>query len=110
MKIILPSLIIAAISASFAVAQTSLPASAQGNAGAPNGTSALQPGASADFRLPDDPSAPKNPVPADGGELLMRRVHNSLAQISSISARVRYRVELFGHQLVGEGIYLQQDS
>jgi hypothetical protein len=111
MKIILPSLLIGLFSASFALAQDPVPreTAPATRAGTPAGN-ATAGSNSAGFQLPDDPSAPVQAEPADGGELLLRRVHSLLAATSSISARVRYRVDLFGHQLVGEGIYLQQGA
>jgi hypothetical protein len=112
MKIILPSLLIGLFSASFALAQgpAAPPASAPSSAVAPVEPRVAARQSPAGFQLPDDPSTPVQAEPADGGELLMRRVHGLLASTASISSRVRYRVDLFGHQLVGEGIYLQQGA
>ena len=112
MKIILPSLLIGLFSASFALAQqpVSPDAAPATRAGAPAGNTASAGGNNPGFQLPTDPSTPVQAEPANGGELLMRRVHDLLTATNSISARVRYRVDLFGHQLVGEGIYLQQGA
>ncbi len=95
MKIILPSLLIIGLAGGLVQAQTG------GNSTDPR------------FELPVDPataSLSSADRTASGGDLLAQRVAAALAQHKSISARVRYRVDLVGHQLVGEGIYLQLGS
>jgi hypothetical protein len=112
MKIILPSLLMVLFFAGFAQAQSSAPAdfASPPNAVAPAPVRNPSGRSNPDFQLPNDPQAASLASPVDGGELLIRRVRETLAKINSISARVRYRVDLFGHQLVGEGIYLQQTT
>ncbi len=93
MKTIFPSLLIIGVAAGLARAQVQ------------------SGGQDARFQLPVDPmKAPLAPGvgQASGGDLLMQQVGAVMARHQSVSGRVRYRVDLFGHQLVGEGQYLQQ--
>jgi hypothetical protein len=95
MKIILPSLLIIGLTAG-------------GDALGQAGIAAVD----RQFQLPADPAtAPlSSSQAAAGGDLMILQAADRLAKCRSISARVRYRVELFGHELVGEGIYVQQGT
>jgi hypothetical protein len=54
-------------------------------------------------------NAPANPAAeSSSGGALLRHVIESVDSQASISAKVRHRIDLLGHPLIGSGIYLQQ--
>jgi hypothetical protein len=46
--------------------------------------------------------------PPDGAELFIERMLAAANQLQSVQARIRYRANLFGQQIIGAGLYLQQ--
>ncbi len=54
-------------------------------------------------------NAPANPAAeSSSGDALLRHVIAAVDSQTSISAKVRQRIDLLGHPLIGSGIYLQQ--
>ena len=53
--------------------------------------------------------APANPsAESSSGDALLRHVIAAVDSQTSISAKVRHRIDLLGHPLIGSGVYLQQ--
>jgi hypothetical protein len=126
MKVILPSLVIASLAVGLLRAQTGAapsnfapPATTPPNSTFASTTTRSEPAganpnslpaAATDrgFQLPDaQPATPPGSQP-EGADLLVDRATTFLAKHTSIAARIRYQVEMFGHHLVGKGSYLQQ--
>lgn len=55
----------------------------------------------------DNPAA-KGAAESSSGDALLRHVIAAVDSQTSISAKVRQRIDLLGHPLIGSGIYLQQ--
>ena len=119
------ALLLAHLSASQAIAQRETESAAQ--AAAVDVGEADASGVAANGTLPGDripnKHVPGNPVPSnraasagqdnaegesDARQSLMQAAATRLAETPSVVARVRHRMDLFGHQLVGSGNYLQQ--
>jgi hypothetical protein len=53
-------------------------------------------------------AAPNPSAESSSGDALLRHVIAAVDSQTSISAKVRHRIDLLGHPLIGSGIYLQQ--
>ncbi len=107
MKIILPNFTIGIFVAATLLGQTESPPDQQSR----EAQSAVQLGTptaivDAQDGRPDDTIATLSNR-EEGAELLIRKTADQLAKHSSIVARVRFHVDLFGYQPIGQGLYLQ---
>src|SRR5205085_4999720 len=51
--------------------------------------------------------SPQPPAPSTSGQQLLADAAKRVASEPAISAELRYRIDAFGHELVGTGSYLQ---
>lgn len=59
----------------------------------------------------EPPAVSLNPIAEPySGPALMKQVVAAIQRHRSVSAKIRHRTDLFGQQLVGSGLYLQQQS
>lgn len=109
MKIILPSFAIGILSAATLLGQTeSAPKGQSRGEETPAVTLGVPTASSVEPMTPSTAeSAPRSSGSPQGADLLVQRAADSLAKLSSISARIRFHSDMFGFRSIGQGGYLQ---
>jgi hypothetical protein len=107
MKIILPSFTIGILTAATLLGQNERQQGEQSRGAPATARLGTTVGAIADSKT-DAPATLSKGAALEGADLLVQKAADALAKHESVSTRVRYHAEVFGHRPIGQGIYLQQ--